>query len=107
MNSILIVDSGSTKTDWVWLFEGKKKKAWTTSGINPMLQNESAIVATLNEELKWNVEKNPVDLIFYYGAGVSGESQKKTLTKILKSRFGKAKIDVQSDLVAAARGLCQ
>lgn len=106
MSSLLIAESGSTKTDWRLLQKSGKPVKFSTSGINPRLQTQDEIVELLGRELKWNPKKHPVDAIAYYGAGVGSPDIQKELTATLKEFFGIKKIDVQSDIIGAARGLC-
>lgn len=106
MSSLLIAESGSTKTDWRLLQKSGKPVKFSTGGINPRLQTQDEIVELLGRELKWNPAKHPVDAIAYYGAGVGSPDIQKELTSTLKEFFKIKKIDVTSDIIGAARGLC-
>lgn len=106
MQSLLLVESGSTKTDWCLLRKGKKTVSVKTNGINPHLQKTADIQQLLETELAWNLEKYPVDAVAYYGAGASSITKQKELTDILRSYFGTKNIDVQCDMMAAARAMC-
>lgn len=105
MASILLAESGSTKTDWSLVKKSGKPTSFKTQGINPYLQSDEDIATMLKNELPWNGEKTP-DEIVYYGAGAASTVQQKRLEKILKQHFGCKKVTVNSDLLAAARGLC-
>lgn len=106
MPSILLVESGSTKTDWCLLAKGKKPQHFSTGGINPHLQSKEEIMHLLQSELKWNPKKHHADAIAYYGAGAGSAAKQKELATILKKHFGIAKVDVEGDMMAAARALC-
>lgn len=106
MSSLLLVESGSTKTDWCILQKGKKTVHFKTSGINPNLQSAGDIELLLSSELQWNPKKHHADAIAYYGAGTGNDAKKKELAAILAKHFGIKKIDVQCDMTAAARALC-
>ncbi len=106
MASYLIVDSGSTKTDWCLLKKGSKPAWFKTQGINPYVQNGPAIAAMLQQELPWDGKKPRVDNICYYGAGAASATNQKLLQGILKKHFSAGKVTVQSDLMAAATALC-
>jgi len=56
MNSILIADSGSTKTQWC-LLTGDKKKMISTQGISPYFLNDESLGKILAEELVPKTEK--------------------------------------------------
>jgi len=106
MGSVLLVESGSTKTDWCLLSNGRKSLHVQTSGINPLLQSHDHINTLLREELKWNPKKHVADSIIYYGAGAGNPAKQKELAGLLRQFFGITKVDVQGDLLAAARALC-
>ena len=100
----LIADSGSTKCEWVLLNNGRSKTLFT-QGISPYFLNTEQIVLLLQQELLKKI-KVPVEEVFFYGTGLSNPANVKLLTKALKTSFSGAKIEVQTDLFAAARALC-
>lgn len=106
MASILLVESGSTKTDWCLLAKGKKPVHFSTGGINPHLQSRDAILQLLETELAWNPKKHHADAIAYYGAGAGSAAKQKEMAAILKKHFGIKDIEVNGDMMAAARALC-
>ena len=99
---ILIVDSGSTKTDWIALDEkGNELFSTQTLGLNPqMLSNE-----ILNERIKNNFDiyknRNLVNKLFFYGAGCGVESTQNRILKVFKSIFTKSEFDIKEDTYAA------
>lgn len=103
MSSILIAESGSTKTDWCLLRTGKRPVYFKTTGINPYLQSPEEILEQLNSELK--PDKYHADKLYYYGAGAESPDNQKTLKDIFRKFFGKIKVDVNTDMMAAARAL--
>ncbi|OSZ81996.1 N-acetylglucosamine kinase [Chitinophagaceae bacterium IBVUCB1] len=106
MPSILLAESGSTKTDWCLLAKGKKPVHFHTSGINPHLQSKDSILQQLQAELPWDDRKHKADSIVYYGAGAGSASKQKEIAQVLKKHFGIAKTEVHGDMMAAARALC-
>ncbi len=104
--NILIAESGSTKTDWCFIHEGKKKNLFT-QGINPFFLNENDITTIFKNELKLNLSKTQVDEIHFYGAGINSEDKKKVIESALKSHFGIKKVFTYSDMLASARASCQ
>lgn len=103
--NILIVESGSTKTDWCLLRAGKKKM-YHTQGINPYFLTESEIIKILQQELKLNVANVELDEIHFYGAGIGSSDKKKHIEKILKKYFNTKKVTAHSDILASARACC-
>lgn len=106
MQNLLLAESGSTKTDWCLLQENGKAVHFKTPGINPYLQTTTEINELLTKELKWKKDKHPVEAISFYGAGAGAASNQKILAGVLRDFFSIKKVDVQSDLTAAARSLC-
>lgn len=100
---ILIVDSGSTKSDWVALnLDGTESFRTETIGFNPYFIDSK----TIEEELKKNTElvsiKDKVQKVFFYGAGCSSDTMNAVVEKALQSFFKKSKVVVDHDLLAAA-----
>lgn len=106
MSSLLLVESGSTKTDWCFLKKGKKPVFFRTAGINPYLQTHEDIISLLENELQWDEKKYHPDAIAYYGAGAGNIDKQNELSYLLQSYFSIKKIDVQCDMMAAARAMC-
>lgn len=104
MASILIAESGSTKTDWYLIREGKRDISVKTTGINPYLQTSFEINALLSHELK--LKKHAPEEVYFYGAGIDSPQKKKELKTILKAFFKADKTEVYGDMMAAARSLC-
>ena len=102
---ILIADSGGTKTEWRILDEGGNTLQARTKGINPYYQEKEVIVEQLKTELVDYLDKG-VKQIYFYGAGCSSESNKKTISDCFHSIYSDARVEVHSDLMAAARSLC-
>ena len=105
MSSVLIADSGSTKTQWCLLQDGKKKMI-STQGISPYFLNDDSLGIILRKELAPIIANMPVDDIFYYGTGCSNPDNISLIKRGLKKIFPSAKIKVQHDLMGAARALC-
>ena len=105
---ILIADSGSTKIDWC-LLNGKKKVAQIfTTGMNALLMTEEEMAECIMTELMPSLQGYEVTEIFYYGAGIISNEIKNQVKNALKRNLPNVtKIEVDTDLLAAARALCQ
>lgn len=102
---ILLADSGSTKTDWL-SYDGEVVQ-FQSAGFNPFYQSSEIILAGLRNEVAPKV-KSTVDRVFFYGAGCADEASSRPIKEALTTVFPFAKsIEVNSDLLAAARALCQ
>ncbi len=106
MTTVLIADSGSTKCEWLLLEAGKKKKIFTT-GISPYFLNAEQITALLKKELLPKIKNAIIDEIFFYGTGLKDNANKRFIHTVLKKVFPTAQIEVQTDLLGAARALSQ
>lgn len=103
---ILIADSGSTKTEWRELTDGKAGKSYISTGLNPFFLKSDDIVSLLGKEMS-EVEGMPVSQIYFYGTGCSNPAKIEIISIALKKFFGAAELFVGSDLLGAARSLCQ
>ena len=99
----LIAESGSTKTEWVLLNNGKEVWRSKTSGLNPHIvdQDEALRVLERSAELRELTEEKLE--VFFYGAGCSTAAMCSTIAAYLQQFFTEAKITAESDLLAAAR----
>ncbi len=104
---ILIADCGSTKIDWC-LLNGKEKVAQIfTTGMNALLMTQEEMTQRIADELMPNIANYEVTEIYYYGAGIISDEIKSHVINALKANIPTAtKIEVDSDLLAAARALC-
>lgn len=106
MNCILVADSGSTKTDWILISGNNDTLEVHTAGLNPVRDSQSVLFSTLTEELLPQLPY-PLDIreIFFYGAGcIPPFSQ--AIEEVLHPIFPDTHIEVESDLLGAARALC-
>jgi glucosamine kinase len=101
----LIADSGSTKAEWR-LLDGKNKKTIITQGISPYFLSTQQIQQILEKELLPKIKSRQPDEIYYYGTGCSNPANVKSVKTALQQVFGKVSINVDHDLMGAARALC-
>jgi len=102
----LIADSGATKAEWCLINNGKKK-TFFTQGISPYFLSTEQIAELVQNELGKKLKSVEVDNLFYYGTGCANADNAKSVKAALKKVFKKAKVEVNTDLFAAARALCQ
>ena len=97
----LIVDSGSTKSDWV-LLGLPTQKTFQTKGFNPVFHSSDFIQQEIasNEDLFALADQ--VQEIYFYGAGCSSVERNEVVKKGLNAIFQNAKICVDHDLTACA-----
>ena len=97
----LIVDSGSTKMDWILLDGGTIKNRFTTEGFNPNYSDLHDLV-----EMCHGVSlTNEIQSIHYYGTGCGNERNCLMIKDVFQSHFPNAEIYVTHDLMAACHAL--
>jgi N-acetylglucosamine kinase-like BadF-type ATPase len=108
MSSIqLIAESGATKAEWCLLSKGKKVSA-ATQGISPYFFTEEKIIELFQHELLPAMPAaTGVEIIHYYGTGMRNPDNVKMLKNAFKKVFKKAEININDDMLAAARSLHQ
>ena len=103
---ILIADSGSTKTDWSLLAHDNEIRDFQTIGMNPYFINSEEIENELEKNLLPYVNIQLIDKVFFYGSGCSSLQKRDVLREPLEAFFRHADIEIEHDLLAAARALC-
>lgn len=101
----LIADSGATKAEWCLINNGRKR-TFFTQGISPYFLNTQQIIELLQSELVPGLKKVTVEDVHYYGTGCANPENAANIKKALKKVFPAAKIEVNTDLMAAARAVC-
>ena len=103
----LIVDSGSTKADWIAI-DNSGTVIFTTQtlGLNPEILNEESILGRINDRFDISYNKDKVTHLFFYGAGCGTDRMKKFLSEILKKYFPTAQVSVHEDTYAAIYATC-
>ena len=106
--SILIADSGSTKTDWVLLDNNSIIIQFQTIGFNPYFQSSEDIYNEIKNKLipVLHDQLHSITQISYYGAGCSTSDKIQVVKQGLYLAFGNILSEVNHDLLAAARALC-
>lgn len=103
---ILLADSGSTKTDWGLVENGKLVKRLRTSGMNPFQMSEEAITEEIKTHLVPELPDTVLDEVHFYGAGCTKEKQP-IVERALRANLNiNGECEVASDMLGAARGIC-
>lgn len=104
-HKILIADSGATKTDWCLVQQGVIIQRFEGKGISPIFQTKDEIAKEIKEHVYPQLKKKMPEAIFFYGSGCIPEKIENVKSAI-QSSFPIDKVEVYSDLVAAAHALC-
>jgi N-acetylglucosamine kinase-like BadF-type ATPase len=102
---ILVADSGSTNTDWVILNQHKIILNFKTKGFNPYFTSSEEIVEEIKSHTPTEIDIKNITHIYYYGSGCSSENLKNIIRDGLKSFFLNSAIEINHDLLGAARAL--
>ncbi len=101
----LLVDSGSTKADWIAIDDNGKVIFTTQSlGLNPEVLEEEEIINRLDNKFDISHNKDKATHLFFYGAGCGTDRMKDFLTGVFKKYFTIAIVSVYEDTYAAAFG---
>jgi N-acetylglucosamine kinase-like BadF-type ATPase len=100
---ILIVDSGSTKTDWIALSDdGQELFQTQTLGLNPQVLSQEILNERIINNFELYKHRNEVKRLYFYGAGCGVEKPRLLIKEVFESFFALAdEIVVKEDTYAA------
>ena len=100
---ILIVDSGSTKTDWIGIDDrGKVIFESQTLGLNPQVLDRNIIKERIVNNYDLYKYRKDIDELYFYGAGCGTEPPRVLIKKVFEDVFINAnEISVKEDTYAA------
>ena len=100
----LIVDAGSTKTEWVVLDGERVVSRFTLGGFNPNYNDGVVLMDLLYKDLPKDFPA--VDAVYYYGSGCGSEANREDVAQYLRVRFEEAQeVRVTHDLMAVCHAL--
>lgn len=97
--SILIADSGGTKTTWLY-----QNQQYESIGLNPNGMNDIDIENHIKNEIQ-NQFKD-VKKIYFYGAGCATQNNQLLMKNIFSRYFPTAFVAIENDLMAVAKAFC-
>jgi N-acetylglucosamine kinase-like BadF-type ATPase len=98
----LLVDSGSTKADWIAIDDaGKVLFTTQTLGLNPEVLDKKEVIARLEDKFDISHNKENATHLFFYGAGCGTDRMKDFLTEVFQGYFKNAIVVVHEDTYAA------
>jgi glucosamine kinase len=101
---ILIIESGSTKTEWRLINDPNTAfESFFSAGINPYYQTLKEICTVQNSVLS-KISPDEIEHIYYYGTGITGDDKKEIIRDFLLTHFAPSTlISVENDLIAAIK----
>ncbi|RMG83780.1 MAG: hypothetical protein D6714_09175 [Bacteroidetes bacterium] len=103
---LAIADSGSTKADWKVINDAGQVLDLSTKGFNPNYHTHEEIVAAMEAQFLPKVSGESIHKVIFYGAGCWDAGRKSRIANALRAVFINAEIEVEHDLLAAARATC-
>ena len=100
---ILIVESGSTKADWVLLDGVNTISSFKTKGWNPLFLSSEQMMLRLKSYKELKSVFTKITEVHFYTPGCSSASSFDNLESSLRFFFVNANINIKTDLYAAAR----
>lgn len=101
----LIADSGSTKTEWCLIKNGKPV-IFVSQGMSPYFLSDEGLTEIIQNEVIPHLKKHSVSEIHFYGTGCKDPNNKKRVKKVFENIFPDTQVSVDNDLFGAARSLC-
>ncbi len=102
---MLIVDSGSTTTEWVFVNDGEFTR-FKSPGFNPYYYKNKEYLYFLDDKSLAGLMFSNVEEIFFYGSGCSTPDNCTIVKSALREIFPGAKVHLHHDLYGAAIALC-
>ncbi len=104
----LIVDSGSTKTDWISINDnGETLFKTQTLGLNPQVLSEHILEERIINNYEIYQSRKDVSDIYFYGAGCGTEPPKTLIKKVFSPIFKNANFIIKEDTYAAVYACCK
>ena len=104
---ILIADGGSTKVDWCLIDKGILVKRIFSKGANPFFRTKEDISEEIRHVLIPEVGEYKIESIHFFGAGCAFPEKNEIIRAAIAANFEVDTIEVGSDLLGAAIGLCR
>ena len=99
---ILVVDSGSTKTDWISLDKkGSIIFSTQTFGMNPQVLSSYIMSERIINNFDLYQNRDSFNKIFFYGAGCGVSSSRNRILKVFEGIFKKCDFEIKEDTYAA------
>ena len=105
---ILVVDSGSTKTDWIDVdISGDTLFATQTLGLNPQVLSSAILKERIINNFDLYQNREQVTHLYFYGAGCGVDSPQQRIKKVFDEIFVHAEIIIKEDTYAAVYATVQ
>jgi N-acetylglucosamine kinase-like BadF-type ATPase len=104
----IVADCGSTKCDWLIVKGGRDRDIVNTQGFSPFFHTTAEIEEILRTQLLPKLPDDAVvNRLWFYGTGIHDADRAAIVQAAFQAVFPKAAIEVEHDLLGAARAVCQ
>ncbi len=103
---LALIYSGSRYANWKLSEKKQIVEEFRTSGINPFFNDEKHILQLLNKQTALINNAEKIKRIYFFGAGAATVEKQKIVENAFAKFFRYAKIQVNTDLLAAAIASC-
>lgn len=101
----LVADCGSTKIQWATVADSCTNDVFTARGFNPVILNEQEIASALISSVPQQIQSQPVDEVWFYGAGCRSDREYAIISKAIRHIWHDCTVHVGSDILGAAIAL--
>jgi N-acetylglucosamine kinase-like BadF-type ATPase len=99
---ILVVDSGSTKTDWISVSsKGDTLFSTQTLGLNPQVLSSAILKERIINNFDLYQNRKEVTHLYFYGAGCGVDSPQRRIRRVFDEIFINSEIIIKEDTYAA------
>jgi N-acetylglucosamine kinase-like BadF-type ATPase len=103
---VLVVDSGSYKSDWMFHPDDDNLVKIRTKGINPFFSSEKEITKIVQQVHELKPYVNQISEIYYFGSGCTSPDRREIISNALSYVFPYAFISVDTDVLGSAYATC-
>ncbi len=103
---ILVVDSGSSKSDWKLDLPDSAPLSFSTKGLNPFFVSEKEIVRVIQEIPEIIPYADEITELYFFGAGCITPDRREMVSNALSPLFEHAFVAVENDLLGSAYATC-
>ncbi len=104
MKDRMLIESGATKSDWRLLRSGEPATQVLRGGMNVSSMPPERVKEVLAQG--FSEIEGPLDGVYLYTAGVVTDAIRTDLEAFIRSRVQVGEVDIQDDLMGAARAVC-
>lgn len=103
---ILVVDSGSYKSDWMFTPKDGPPITLRTRGLNPFFVPEKEILKTVQQFQGIAPYVPKITEIYFFGSGCTSPDRREMVSNALSAVFKNSFISVDTDLIGSAYATC-